>query len=118
MGSTDITPSPAKAERKTKPKPAAGGVSRSARAVPEVTLNEVEQTPAVPAVDASFAAQASGAAPLSSAARYTEAEWRAMVAEAAYLRAERRGFVRGSPEQDWFEAEEELRLALGDPRLA
>jgi hypothetical protein len=34
-----------------------------------------------------------------------------MVAEAAYFRAERRGFVGGSPEQDWFEAEIELRRA-------
>ena len=37
--------------------------------------------------------------------------WQRMVAEAAYFRAERRGFVGGSPEQDWFEAEIELRRA-------
>ena len=117
MSSTDITPSPAKAEqRKTKPKPAADGVSKSARAVPEVTPNEVEQVRQVPAVGESFAAQASGAAPQSSAARYTEAEWRAMVAEGAYLRAERRGFVDGSPEQDWLEAEEELLRKLAELR--
>jgi len=41
-------------------------------------------------------------------------QWQRMVAEAAYFRAERRGFVGGSPEQDWFEAEFELRRALGD----
>jgi hypothetical protein len=35
-----------------------------------------------------------------------------MVAEAAYYRAERRGFRDGSPEQDWFEAEEEIRRSL------
>jgi hypothetical protein len=34
------------------------------------------------------------------------------VAEAAYLRAERRGFIGGSPEQDWLEAEQELRRRL------
>lgn len=39
-------------------------------------------------------------------------EWQQMVATAAYLRAEARGFVGGSPEQDWFEAEAELRAAL------
>jgi hypothetical protein len=37
-----------------------------------------------------------------------------MVALAAYLRAERRGFIGGSPEQDWLEAEAELRRTLGD----
>jgi len=37
------------------------------------------------------------------------AHWQRMVAEAAYFRAERRGFIGGSPEQDWFEAEVELR---------
>jgi hypothetical protein len=39
-------------------------------------------------------------------------QWRAMVAEAAYFRAQRRGFGGGSPEQDWYEAEEEIRRSL------
>jgi hypothetical protein len=39
-------------------------------------------------------------------------EWQQIVATAAYLRAEARGFVGGSPEQDWFEAEAELRAVL------
>jgi len=43
-------------------------------------------------------------------------EWERRVAEAAYFRAERRGFVGGSAEQDWFEAERELR-ALGTTTL-
>lgn len=30
------------------------------------------------------------------------------IATAAYLRAERRGFSNGSPEQDWLEAEAEV----------
>jgi hypothetical protein len=42
-------------------------------------------------------------------------EWQQIVATAAYLRAEARGFVGGSPEQDWFEAEAELRAALPVP---
>jgi hypothetical protein len=46
---------------------------------------------------------------------YSDAEWHALVAQAAYLRAERRGFTQGSPEQDWLEAEEELRRTLGRP---
>lgn len=47
------------------------------------------------------------------AAPAEQGEWQRRVAEAAYFRAERRGFVGGTPEQDWFEAEEELRR-LGD----
>lgn len=41
-------------------------------------------------------------------------EWQLLVATAAYLRAEARGFAGGSPEQDWFEAEAELRAAGPD----
>jgi hypothetical protein len=39
-------------------------------------------------------------------------EWQQRVANAAYLRAEARGFIGGSPEQDWFEAEAQLMAAL------
>jgi len=35
-------------------------------------------------------------------------EWQAMVATAAYFRAEARGFSGGSAEQDWIEAEAEV----------
>lgn len=35
-------------------------------------------------------------------------EWNAMVATAAYFRAEARGFAGGSAEQDWADAEAEL----------
>ncbi len=40
---------------------------------------------------------------------------RAMIAEEAYLRAERRGFQNGNPVQDWLDAEQEIthRLTLG-----
>lgn len=31
-----------------------------------------------------------------------------MIAEAAYFRAERRGFVGGDPQSDWFAAEAEI----------
>lgn len=41
---------------------------------------------------------------------------RRLIAERAYLRAERRGFTGGSPEQDWIEAEMEVdRLLLQQP---
>ena len=40
-----------------------------------------------------------------------------MIAEAAYFRAERRGFQGGDPVADWLEAEAEInaRLASSDP---
>jgi DUF2934 family protein len=38
-----------------------------------------------------------------------------MIAEAAYFRAERRGFQGGCPIQDWLEAEREIDSAYGQP---
>ena len=38
--------------------------------------------------------------------------WRDMVSTAAYFRAEARGFEDGSAEDDWYEAEAELRAQL------
>lgn len=44
---------------------------------------------------------------------FDPAQRRAMIAEAAYARAERRGFRDGSPEHDWLQAEIEIdRLFL------
>jgi uncharacterized protein (DUF3084 family) len=37
-----------------------------------------------------------------------------MIREAAYFRAERRGFVGGNPVNDWLEAEAEIDRMLGD----
>jgi hypothetical protein len=37
---------------------------------------------------------------------------RAMIAEAAYLRAERRGFAAGNEEEDWLAAEAEVDALL------
>lgn len=39
-------------------------------------------------------------------------ERRRLIAEAAYLRAERRGFCNGCPDQDWLEAELEVDWML------
>jgi hypothetical protein len=38
---------------------------------------------------------------------------RGMIAQAAYLRAERRGFAPGGEEQDWLAAEAEVDALLG-----
>lgn len=40
-------------------------------------------------------------------------DWQDMIATAAYYRAEKRGFEGGSAEQDWYEAETELRERFG-----
>lgn len=40
---------------------------------------------------------------------FSEDEWRDMVATASYYRAEARGFEGGSTEDDWYQAEAELR---------
>jgi Protein of unknown function (DUF2934) len=52
------------------------------------------------------AATAAAPVPVSADAR------RAMIAEAAYLRAERRGFTPGSEEEDWLAAEKEVDRLL------
>lgn len=43
----------------------------------------------------------------------TPQEWQQMVATAAYLRAEARGFIGGSAEQDWLAAEADLMAKFG-----
>lgn len=42
---------------------------------------------------------------------------RAMIAEAAYYRAQRRGFAPGAELQDWLAAEAEIDRALAEPTL-
>jgi len=38
-----------------------------------------------------------------------------MIAEAAYYRAEKRGFQNGNPIEDWLTAEEEIKEKLSEP---
>jgi hypothetical protein len=40
---------------------------------------------------------------------FNDEEWREMVATAAYFRAASRGYEDGSADEDWYEAEAELR---------
>jgi hypothetical protein len=42
------------------------------------------------------------------------AERHGLIAETAYLKAERRGFRGGDPVQDWLEAEKEVDASLAD----
>jgi hypothetical protein len=46
-----------------------------------------------------------------------DGERRRMIAEAAYYRAQRRGFANGSPESDWLEAEAEIIELLANAGL-
>lgn len=41
-----------------------------------------------------------------------------MIAEAAYYKAEHRGFSGGSPEADWWEAEKEIDAKLATARIS
>lgn len=53
--------------------------------------------------------------PVAGAVSITAQEHHRLIAEAAYRRAERRGFSGGDPVRDWLEAEEELsRTLAGD----
>lgn len=44
---------------------------------------------------------------------FSNDEWHDMVSTAAYYRAEARGFENGSADEDWFEAQAELRERFG-----
>ena len=49
-----------------------------------------------------------GAAPISGETSVTPGQRYQMIAEAAYFRAEKRGFVEGDVAQDWLDAEAEI----------
>lgn len=68
--------------------------------------------PRAPAEPESMPSREAGDEGLSPMGSISPEQWRTMVAEAAYYRAQRRGFSGGSAEQDWFEAEEEIRRSL------
>jgi hypothetical protein len=48
--------------------------------------------------------------------RPTDEEIASMVAEAAYYKAEHRGFTGGDPQHDWWEAEKEIEAKLAASR--
>ena len=61
--------------------------------------------------DASESAQEVGCCDKSSS---TVGQRDCMIAEAAYFRAEKRGFAEGDPMQDWLEAEREIDCMLNE----
>ena len=57
-------------------------------------------------------ASAAPASPATTAITVSEETRRAMIAQAAYLRAERRGFTPGNEVEDWMAAEAEVDALL------
>ncbi len=79
-------------------------------------IAKTETTPAEKtAVTSPTKATAARKSPAKNAARRTEVSEdmrRAMIAQAAYLRAERRGFTGGNEVDDWLAAEAEVEALL------
>jgi hypothetical protein len=116
------------AARKKSTKPAARGMDTDAAPLP--TAKQTAPIPpapsgergrvtqAAPAVAAGAAAAGTSAAPGKSAPKTpitAEARWR-MIAEAAYFKAQRRGFAGGDAKSDWAEAEAEIDAWLLESR--
>ena len=74
---------------KTTKKPACRGTSKTTKATKTTTINKKCTTTTL--------------SPEEQAARRHE-----MIAQLAYLKAEKRGFANGCPVQDWLEAEKEI----------
>ena len=109
MSSMETSSGAAKAPRRRKTETAA---SVDAVAKPKRASRKAAQPPPSATPPISSDALSSHPLPHVSAPSCTDEQWRAMVSEAAYLKAERRGFVNGTPEQDWLEAERELRSRM------
>jgi hypothetical protein len=89
-----------------------------ARALPPSPEARGRVTQGSPTVAAGKAALGTSAAPGQSAPKTpvtAEARWR-MIAEAAYFKAQRRGFVGGDSKRDWAEAEAEIDAWLLESR--
>ncbi len=90
--------------------------SRSATAKPAVPPKETSaRKPAAPAQDSSREPAPSARSrkqPGSEPTAISAEERRALIAQAAYFRAEKRGFAPGGEERDWLEAEAEVDALL------
>jgi hypothetical protein len=84
-----------------------GGEARSTRK--KVTTDKPEKAPARRSSAGSVVAPANSAV--------TPDERHRMIAEAAYRRAEQRGFTDGDPLQDWLEAETQIEMQLKDGNI-
>jgi len=84
--------------------------------IPNVIKAEEKLAPKAPRTRAKTATpranDAAAASKAPTAVGVSEDVRRAMIAEGAYLRAERRGFAPGNEHQDWVEAEAEVDALL------
>jgi Protein of unknown function (DUF2934) len=91
----------------TKPAHEKMGVAK--KTVAKKVAPKVERGKAVPEKPAPKRAISRAAAkPQSRGNGMTAEERHRMICDAAYFRAERRGFANGDPQQDWLEAEQEI----------
>jgi DUF2934 family protein len=94
------------------PKPAGAGpqVPTSAKTQPEASAAKPE--PAKPRVSRPKVSKPAAAGAAAVVPQVSEETRRAMIAESAYLRAERRGFAPGYEVEDWCAAEREVDALL------
>ncbi|HKJ08095.1 MAG TPA: DUF2934 domain-containing protein [Gammaproteobacteria bacterium] len=91
----------------------AAGKKPAAKPAPKKKADKKTQAPAKTATPKKTAGTAAAQTPKDQAAPFITSQQRhQLIAEAAYLRAERRGFSGGDPTRDWLEAEEEIDAAL------
>ena len=83
------------------------GKSRTTRKTPPVTITARSKAAAVPVHAAKVPKPKKKSSPA-----IAESVWRGMVATATYYRAQSRGFLPDSHEQDWLAAEAELKKRL------
>jgi hypothetical protein len=95
-------------ETSKKAGPATTDVAK-AKGEPQLTDISVSRTGATPAKAATKTKARSAAGVISGERRHQ------LIAEAAYLRAEARGFVGGDPVADWLEAERDIDQRIGQP---
>jgi hypothetical protein len=128
---TDAKPTDTKkaASKPSEPKATVAGSAGAAGALPGAGKATGTQTAAPPSKEAKGASSAGSATPATPAkrpakpkasksettparAQVSEDTRRGMIAEAAYLRAERRGFAPGHENEDWCAAEKEVDALL------
>lgn len=92
----------AKPAAKAAPAKAASPKPRAAKPAASAKTKADKLPAAKPAPAKSKAAKGNGATPITPEQRYR------MICDAAYYRAERRGFIGGNPAEDWTAAEAEI----------
>lgn len=103
---TAAKPAPKKKAQKKTQAPAKAAAPKKAAAKSTTANPDKQPAGKTPNTTAKKTPKDQAAPPITSEQRHQ------LIAEAAYLRAERRGFSGGDPNQDWMEAEKEIDAAL------